>query len=149
MPFFRPINLPAPFIAQSVTSVALGVYLTFFRKPAVVYNGYTMLVPANAPPRTADTISIFGILATGLEVTYLVASYMPLEENQFIAATVPVRLALAGMMAAVCAIHRKSMSKSGFWELVALTLLDGSAAIGTGLYLGRWDGMVVNAEKWL
>jgi hypothetical protein len=149
MPLFRPINLPAPLIVQSVSTVGLGIYMSIFRKPAIVHNGYTMFVPANAPPRTADAISLLGIAVIGLEVTYLVTSYMPIEENQFIAASVPIRLGLSALMGTLCVLYRKSMSKSGFWEFVSLALLDGSAAIGLGLYLGRWDGMVVNAEKWL
>jgi hypothetical protein len=149
MPFFRPINLPPPLIAQSITAVGIGVYMALFRKPAFTHNGYTLLVPANSPPRTADAITLLGVITAGLEITYLVSSYMPLEENQFVAASVPVRMGLALLMASVCVLHRKSMTKSGFWELTSLILLDGSAAIGLGLQLGRWDGMVSNAEKWL
>ena len=149
MPFFRPVNLPAPLIAQSVTAVGLGIYMSLFRNPAIVYKGYTLLAPANPPARTADTISLLGVLACGLEVTYLVSSYMPFEDNQFVASSVPVRLGLAILMGATCVIHRKTMSTSGFWELVSLTILDISAAVTLGLRLGRWDGMVIDAEKWL
>lgn len=86
----------------------------------------------------------------GLEVTYLVSSYTPFEENQFTAASVPVRLGLAALMAAVVAKERKSMSKSGLWEFSTLALLDAVSAVALGWRLGRWDGMVVGAEGgWL
>jgi hypothetical protein len=150
MPFLRPINLPLPLIAQSLTAVGLGLYLTLFRKPPFVSqdNSYSALAPPNPTPRTADTISLLGICMTGLEVTYLVSSYMPFEQNQFIAASVPVRLGLAALMAAVVARERKSMSKSGFWEFTALAALDGVSAVVLGWRLGRWDGMVAGAEGW-
>jgi hypothetical protein len=149
MPFFRPINLPSHLIAQSLTAVGLGLYMSLFRKPAIIYNGYTMLAPLNPSPRTADTVSLLGVVTVGLEVTYLVSSYMPLKDNQFLAASVPVRLGLAALMGVVCVIHRKTMSQSGFWELATLAVLDASAAIELGLQFGRFDGMVVNAKKWL
>jgi hypothetical protein len=104
-----------------------------------------MLVPSSPPPRTADTISLFGIVITGLEITYLVTSYMPFEENQFVAASVPVRIFLAGLMATVCGLNWKSMSRSGLWEIVGLAAMDASAGIWLGTKLGRWDGMVKGA----
>jgi hypothetical protein len=151
MPFLRPVNLPVPLIAQSTVAVGLGLWTTLFRRPIYIHShsGYTPLVPSDPSARVKDTISILGVVLTALEVTYLVSSYMPFEENQFIAASVPVRLGLSVVMGAVCLIHRKSMSDSGFWELITLAVLDGSAAIQLGLRLGRWDGMVVNAERWL
>jgi hypothetical protein len=145
MPFLRPINLPAPLILQSVASVGLGLYIAFFRKPPFVHNGYTAIVPSNAPPRTADAISLLGLVIAGLESLYLVASYMPIEENHFIAASIPVRLALALSMACICVAHRKTMSKSGFWELVGLGVVDGGSAIALGIWLGRWDGIIQGA----
>ena len=142
MPIFRAVNLPAPLIVQSIASVGLGLWLTFARRPPVVWNGWTMLAPSSPSPRTADTVSLLGIVVTGLEISYLVTSYMPFEENQFVAASVPVRLFLAGLMLAVCVVHRKRMSRSGFWELMGLAMMDAFAAIWLGNTLGRWDGMV-------
>jgi hypothetical protein len=148
MPFSREINLPAPLIAQSLTAVGLGLYMSLFRKPAVIQS-YAMFAPVNPTPRMADTTSLLGVITVGLEVTYLVSSYMPLEDNQFIAASVPIRLGLAALMGTICVIHRKTLSKSGFRELALLAIADASAAVVLGLKLGRWDGMVANAEKWL
>lgn len=166
MPFLRPVNLPAPLIAQSVACVGLGLWLVFMRRPPVAYGSgaskqkqpsgdqplksssaetYSMLVPSSPSPRMADTISLLGIAITGLEITYLVTSYMPFEENQFIAASVPVRIFLASLMATICAINRKSVSRSGLWEFVGLATMDGLAGLWLGRKLGRWDGMVKGA----
>lgn len=40
---------------------------------------------------------------------------MPIEENQVIAASVPVRLGLVCAIAGISVVHGKGMSKSGFW----------------------------------
>jgi len=162
MPLLRPVNLPAPLIIQSIASIGLGLWLTFVRRPPVVYDSFsdkkpnaktlqdqpepwTMLAPASPSPRMADTVSLLGIVITGLEVTYLVSSYMPFEENQFIAASIPIRIFLSTLMLSVCVIHRKRMSGSGFWELIGLAVLDGFAGIWLGNTFGRWDGMVRGA----
>jgi len=160
MSFLRPVNLPTPLIVQSIASIGLGLWLTFVRRPPVVYisdkkqsektsqdhpEPWTMLVPASPSPRMADTVSLLGIVIIGLEITYLVSSYMPFEENQFIAASIPVRIFLSTLMLSVCVVHRKQMSGSGFWELIGLAVLDGSAGIWLGNILGRWDGMVRGA----
>jgi len=67
---------------------------------------------------------------------------MPLEENQFVYASVPVRLMLSAMMLAICLTKKKQMSSNGFWELLGLAIFDGCAATTLGLYLGRFDGRV-------
>jgi hypothetical protein len=123
----------------------------FFRRPLYTNtkNGYSLFVPANASPRMADTLTVLGVVVTGLQGAYLVLSYMPLEENQFVYASVPLRLFLAACILGVCAVHRQNMSKAGFWELMGLAVVDGAGAVALGLQLGRFDGMVRNAEQWL
>jgi hypothetical protein len=144
MPFLRPINLPAPLIVQSVSTVGLGLYIAFTRRAP-----FGLVVPPNPSPRTADAISLLGVAICALEVNYLVTSYMPFEENQWIASSVPVRLGVSALLGLLGVVHRKNMTTAGFWELVALAVIDAGAAISLGLQLGRFDGMVPNAEKWL
>jgi hypothetical protein len=144
MPFLRPVNLPAPLIAQSVASVGLGLYLAFSRRAP-----FGLFAPANPSPRTADTISLLGTIVTALEINYLVASYMPFEDNQWIASSVPVRLGVSALLGTLCLVHRKRMTSDAFWEFFALAIADGGAAIILGLQIGRFDGMVSGAEKWL
>ncbi|KIW08665.1 uncharacterized protein PV09_00618 [Verruconis gallopava] len=151
MPLLRPINLPAPLIVQSVTLVGFGIYTTFFRGPiySTADGHYSLFVPANPSPRVADTLTLLGIVTTGLQGAYLISSYMPLEENQFVHASVPARLFLSACMLSVCLVHRPHMSSGGFRELLTLGLVDGAAAAALGFQLGRFDGMVKNAERWL
>jgi hypothetical protein len=72
---------------------------------------------------------------------------MPIEENQFVHASVPVRLFLSGLMGAVVLLNRGRMSMEGFWEFVGLAIMDGAAAVWLGWKLGTWDGMVKGAER--
>lgn len=71
---------------------------------------------------------------------------MPMEENQVIAASIPVRLGLVCAIAGISVVHGRGMSKSGLWEMVVLGVVDGGAAIGLGMWLGRWDGIVKRAS---
>ena len=102
MPLLREINLPLPLLIQAVSLTSAGIYTAFARKPTYTSKdgSYTMLVPGNAPPRVADLISCFGVASAGLQSFYLWCSYMPLEENQFVYGSVPVRLMLSAMMLA-------------------------------------------------
>jgi hypothetical protein len=145
MSFLRPVNLPAPVILQCVSSVGLGLYIAFFRKPPFTHKSYSVLIPSNASARTADSFSFLGLLIAGLNSYFLVASYMPIEENQIIAASIPVRLGLVCAIAGISVLHRKTMSKSGFWELICLSIVDGGSAIALGVQLGTWDGIVQGA----
>lgn len=74
---------------------------------------------------------------------------MPPAENQFLHAAVPVRGFLAACMGGVLLMHGRkgnmSMSTEGWWEFMALMVLDAGACAVTGLWLGRWDGIVSGA----
>jgi len=81
---------------------------------------------------------------------YLFSSYMPVDENQFLHATVPVRLILSGLMTMNLLIHgRQGMSKDGFWGHVAIAAIDGITGVLLGNWLGRYDGLVAGAEHWV
>lgn len=73
---------------------------------------------------------------------------MPLEENQFVHASVPVRLMLSAAMLGICLLKGKQMSKGGYWELMGLAIFDGIAATVLGFYLGRFDGIIGGPERW-
>ena len=149
MPFFRPINLPPLLIIQSVTLTSLGVYLTLSGRSPFVYKKYSMLVPASPTPRTSEAIRVLGVVTAALEGAYLLSSYMPFEENQLIAVSIPVRLAISSVLGVIALWKRKEMTKAGFWEYMGLAVMDGLAALRLGFQFGRFDGMVVGAEQWL
>jgi hypothetical protein len=149
MPFLRTVNLPAPLIVQSVASVGLGVYLAIFGRTPFTYGSYSLLAPSSPSSRTADTVRFFGMVLAGLQSQYLISSYMPLEENQFVATSAPVRMAIGVALGTVAFLKRKTMSESGFWEFVGLAVVELGSAAWIGHMMGRFDGMVPVAQKWL
>ncbi|RDI80017.1 hypothetical protein Vi05172_g9995 [Venturia inaequalis] len=105
------VNFPAPPNLQSVSSIVLGLYIAFIRKPPFAHNGYSILVPPNAPLRTADPSSFLVPLIAGLNSYFLLTSCMPIEENQIIAASISVRLGMVLAIAGTPVVQ----GKSRFW----------------------------------
>ncbi|KAF2669722.1 hypothetical protein BT63DRAFT_425399 [Microthyrium microscopicum] len=157
MPFFRPVNLPSSIIYGAIANASLGIYLTVTgSSPLVLFSKHALLAPSNpittsANARTKDSIRVMGLLLACLEITTLVSSYMSFEENQFMAAMVPVRLGSAAVFAGFAAasgVGLVKMSTVGRWEYVALAMVDAGTAVMLGRELGRFDGMVRGAERW-
>jgi uncharacterized membrane protein YjjP (DUF1212 family) len=78
-----------------------------------------------------------GIATFALGVAYLATGYMPPEQNQFLAASVPVRMAIGGI-AAAAAILGKGDRKT----LIGVALYDGVGGWLVGQWLGNFSGRV-------
>ncbi|KAK2811487.1 hypothetical protein FQN50_002110 [Emmonsiellopsis sp. PD_5] len=115
MSFLPTINLPFPILIHALGLTAVGIYFTFTRSPATL-----------------------GIATTGLGLSYLTTSYVPIEENQFVYASVPVRVILALLAAA----RIPSASRQDQRALGMIAVYDFVGAIMVGCSLGRWDGRV-------
>lgn len=74
MPFIRIIKLPVPLILQSIFAIGLGLYLAFFRKPPIIFNGDGLLIPFNTSPMTADICSLLGLLIASFNLYWILAS---------------------------------------------------------------------------
>ncbi|PGH07346.1 hypothetical protein GX51_01890 [Blastomyces parvus] len=111
--FLPAVNLPTPVLLHALGLTALGTYLTFTTTP-----------------------SAFGVASTGLGLSYLFTSYVPIEENQFLHASVPVRIILAALAAARLPTAPKSERKN----LVILLLYDFLGGLMVGYILGQWNG---------
>jgi hypothetical protein len=146
----RPVNLPAPLILQSLASCGLGLYISIFRRGIALTSTYSVVAPPlPASPRHADALTMLGAILTALEINYLASSYMPFEENQFIASSVPIQMGVGILLAGMTAWKRNDMSNEGLWELSGLAGIEIAAAVWLGFSTGRWDGMVYGADKWL
>jgi len=109
------INLPFPIFVHAALLSVYGVYLTFSRKPAGL-----------------------GIATLGLGLSYFSTSYVPISQNQFLHASVPVRMALAVLAAA-----RALMGPREEWgTLWGIALYDGLGGLLLGWSLGRWNGRI-------
>jgi uncharacterized membrane protein len=73
---------------------------------------------------------------------YFVNSYMPIAENQWLHASVPIRLWISAMLIGNVLLRQKTMSREGYWEFLMLGVMDGVSAFALGIYLGRFDGRI-------
>jgi hypothetical protein len=153
----RPINLPAQLIVPPTLILGLGLYISFFRRPPLPSQSFTeqskdrdngsstthqFIVPTPATPRIADTNALLGVTTSALMLPYFVSSYMPIAENQWLHASVPIRLWISAMLIGNVLLRRKTMSREGYWEFLMLGVMDGVSAFTLGIYLGRFDGRV-------
>lgn len=81
---------------------------------------------------------MLGIATLGLGLAYTFTSYMPIAENSFLYASVPVRIILA-VMAAVKAGLGAGEEERALWVVAAY---DGLGGVVLGFWLGRWDGRI-------
>jgi hypothetical protein len=89
--------------------------------------------------------TLLGIISSCLGLTYFWTSYMPLRENQFLYASVPVRLVLAGMAGGKLLLERArgyGISGEGRMELLGIMVYDTIGAGVLGWWLGTWGGRI-------
>lgn len=151
MTLLRPVNLPLPVLLPGGTILGLGLYLSIFRVFPTISRvsradhekRFEILVPRPATPRMADTNALLGLVTSSLMLPYFLSSYMPIEENQFLHVSVPIRLGLAaGFVGNLLLRGRQGMSEEGFWEFLTLTVVDVVGSVWLGVYLGSFDGRV-------
>lgn len=109
------VNLPFGILIHASVLTSLGLYLALFRKP-----------------------STLGIATLALGLGYLSTAYVPIAENQFLHASVPVRIILAF----VAMIRSLTADKDERMTLWGVAVLDGIGGLILGWWLGRWDGRV-------
>ncbi|OCK75301.1 hypothetical protein K432DRAFT_386292 [Lepidopterella palustris CBS 459.81] len=142
MSFLSKINLPTPILIQAVGLVGLGLHMTFTGRIPWVSSSYpTSITPLAL--RNRDTTFLLGAVTFALGLTYFVTSYVPVAENQWLHASVPVRFCLSVLFFGRLAVSgRQEFSTEGYWELVGLGLIDLIGSISVGMTLGKWDGRV-------
>jgi hypothetical protein len=131
MSIFPPINLPWPILVHALGLTFVGLKLIVFPNPS-------------GPPKRAEesTRVMLGIATTGLGLAYLTTSYMPTHSNQFLYASVPVRMILGGI-AGIKLLASMAGKGSGLGALGGLwfvTLYDGMGGFLLGWWLGSWSG---------
>ncbi|PKX89327.1 uncharacterized protein P174DRAFT_516003 [Aspergillus novofumigatus IBT 16806] len=144
---FRPVNPPRHVLVTSTTVLGLGLYVSLFRtSPLKHLTGHEVFVPAPSTRRIADTNALLGVVACALQLPYFLSSYMPIEENQWLHVTVPIRLFVSTALGVNLLLRARRMSEEGFWEFLALGVTDFVGAVMLGWELGRFDGMVLGFE---
>lgn len=150
---FRPVNLPQHIIVANGALLGLSLYVAVFRSlPAIRLTPTKrgkekrrpeLLIPHPTTRRIADTNALLGLVSSCLMLPYFLCSYMPIEENQYLHASVPIRLFVSGVLFGHTLLRgRKGMSEEGYREFLGFAVMDAGAAIMVGLQLGRFNGIV-------
>jgi hypothetical protein len=100
--------------------------------------GLSLIFKPTSPTKPASSNAVLGIATVGLGLAYLSTSYMPISENAFLYASVPVRIILAALAAVKAGLGAGEEERT-LWGVAAY---DGLGGVVLGFWLGKWDGRV-------
>ncbi|KDR77693.1 hypothetical protein GALMADRAFT_278748 [Galerina marginata CBS 339.88] len=127
---FYPVLLPWPILLHAMGLTALGCSM-LLAKPS-----------ENAP----EDISTLGIATIALGMSYISTSYVPMEENQFLYASAPVRVLLASLAGikwlTISEANANLYKKRN--ALLSVLLYDGLGGLVLGWYLGTFSGKITS-----
>lgn len=115
------INLPLPILIHAVGLTLLGLYDAF------------------RSHKSSSSTPTQGIVTAGLGLGYLFTAYMPIAENQWLHASVPVRIILAVVSGLRAILASPGEGTGKMWGIM---LYDGVGGLLAGYSLGRWDGRI-------
>lgn len=115
--------------------VNLPWFITFHASGLCILGLSMIFATSTSPPKPPPTI--LGIATLGLGLSYFSTSYMPLDQNAFLYASVPVRLVLAALAGLKAVMGGNGEEKGVLWGIMAW---DGIGAVVLGWYLGVWSG---------
>ncbi|KAF8967251.1 hypothetical protein BDZ97DRAFT_1903405 [Flammula alnicola] len=127
---FYPVLLPWPILLHAMGLTTLGC---------------TMLL-AKPTEKAPEDISMLGIVTIALGMSYISTSYMPMDENQFLHASAPVRVllaSLAGLKWLTISRENARLYKKRN-ALLGVLLYDGLGGLVLGWYLGTFNGKVAS-----
>ena len=140
---FLEINLPVPVFLHAISMLALSQYLILSTPRAASSSSTSKSHPS---PSSSGGNPVLGISSLAIALSYLTTAYMPISENQFLHASVPVRLLLAGIAGLNAYMGEKRVgdaeSERVRRTLWGIMVYDGLGAVWAGLLLGKWNGRV-------
>ncbi|KAE9393126.1 hypothetical protein BT96DRAFT_944149 [Gymnopus androsaceus JB14] len=101
---------------------------------------------AKPTAKAPEDISTLGIATIALGMSYISTSYMPMEDNQFLHASAPVRVllaSLAGLKWLTISKENARLYKKRN-ALLGILLYDGLGGLILGWYLGTFSGKVAS-----
>lgn len=164
--FLRPQpfwNLPWPVLVHTIALLTVGTYvaLRLTDEPQLIYASVPLTEKAidesaadkghhdereqvrlvgNNGPTQCDHI-LPGLMMTGFGFLYLLSSFMPVERNIWLYASVPVQLMLAGLAVGVC-MKKGKLAEGTRKILVGFALYEAVHSMLLGLWLWKSTGMV-------
>jgi|ERR1700760_1246709 len=121
------VNLPTLIILHALFLSLAGLRM--------IFRGSTK------PNRETEASAIAGITSFGIGLAYLTTSYMPISENQFLHASVPVRILLA-LLAGLRLRFVGGISKDDRNEMLFVLFYDGIGALICGWQIGNFTGRI-------
>ncbi|RFU25528.1 hypothetical protein B7463_g10811, partial [Scytalidium lignicola] len=103
--------------------------------------GLRMLFRTGPVSPKLDSSAMLGITAVALGMSYLSTSYMPVEQNQFLHASVPIRI-LLGVLAGIRAAIGGGLTAQGKRDLLVVLFYDALGGLAVGWWLGKYDGRI-------
>ena len=128
MAFLPQVNLPVLVLGHSVFLSLAGLRMIFRSPPT-----------KGKPHRETDMSAMSGVTTLAIGLAYLATSYMPIEQNQFLHASVPVRILLA-LLATLRLLLVKDLTGEGRNEMLFVALYDGLGAVICGWQLENFSG---------
>ena len=100
-----------------------------------------------SPSRENNLRATLGSASVSLGLAYLMTSYVPIVENQFLHASVPLRLLMSVLLPTKYWSEKGTVSEEAEKEFLFVATHDGVLGLFLGWQLGRWDGRV--AGSWV
>ncbi|KAF2668581.1 hypothetical protein BT63DRAFT_362951, partial [Microthyrium microscopicum] len=115
------VNLPPLVLVHSIFLSLVGLRMVF--------------------TNSAKSSPMAGITMLAIGIAYLSTSYMPIAQNQFLHASVPVRILLA-LVAGLKMVVDKNITQSARNEMLLVFLYDGIGGLVCGWQLENFSGKV-------
>ena len=124
------INLPWFMLLHSTILIAIGIS--------------NLVKPIRPPPnnRQDEYRTTVGSTFLTFGLTYLGTSYMPIEQNQLLHATVPLRFCTSAIMCWTWLRNRKNLTQDGVGEFLGTAVYDLVSTVALGWWLGTFSGRV-------
>lgn len=94
------------------------------------------------PKGRANTSASLGIGSLAIGLAYFTTAYVPIEQNQFLYASVPVRLVLAAVAVVRAYVLKGPLEENERRNMIGIALLDGVGGVALGWYLGEFGGRI-------
>jgi hypothetical protein len=122
------VNLPPLILIHSTFLILYGLKCIFTRP--------------TKQSTAAEAVAMAGITTLGIGLAYTATAYMPISENQFLHASVPVRMGLAITAGLRLLLMKDVMSTDGVNQMLFVLLYDGLGGALCGYELGNFSGRI-------
>lgn len=136
----KTLRLPRPAMFESLSRDINLPWFIYFHAVAVTLLGFSMVLRPRPADRASEISVMLGLTTAAIGTIYLATAYMPMHENAWLYASVPVRMFYGTLGGIKYALSRHRMSKDARNEFLGLLIYDGLGGLHLGYWLGTWSG---------